>query len=93
MSPQAVVKIWRENAPVGGRAIISTLVVSPTGMARHRFAYAEGRPNLATGELITAQEGDDKEKDKEVLPVLLSKEAPKGQTPGDKTPAKDAAKK
>ena len=91
MSPKAVVKIWRENAPVGGRSIISTLVVSPTGMARHRFAYAEGRPNLATGELITAQEGDDKEKEKEELPVLLSKDA-KGKAPVEKTPAKAAAK-
>ena len=52
MSPQAVVKIWRENAPVGGRAVIATLVVSPNGMAQHRFAYAEGRENIATGELI-----------------------------------------
>ena len=72
MSPKAVVKIWRESAPVGGRAIISTLVVSPTGMALHRFAYAEGRANLATGELVAPVEGDDKEKDKEEMPVLLS---------------------
>ena len=102
MSPKAVVKIWRENAPVGGRSIISTLVVGPTGMARHRFAYAEGRPNLATGELITAQEGDDKEKEKEELPVLLTKEdpkgkaladkTPKGKAPADKKPGEDAAK-
>lgn len=72
MSPKAVVKIWRENAPVGGRPIISTLVVSPTGKACHRFAYADGRPNLATGELIAVQESE--EKAKEDLPVLLSKE-------------------
>ena len=72
MSPQAVVKIWREVAPVGGRNIISTLVISPNGIARHRFAYAEGRPNLATGELIAAQEG---EEEKEELPVLLTPEA------------------
>jgi len=69
MSPKAVVKIWRENAPVGGRTIVSTLVVSPTGMARHRFAYAEGRQNLKTGELVK-QDGDEMlMKD---LPVLLS---------------------
>jgi len=93
MSPKAIVKIWRENAPVGGRSIISTLVVSPTGMARHRFAYAEGRPNLATGELITAQEGDDnKEKGKDELPVLLTKEDPKAKAPAEKKPGKDAAK-
>lgn len=77
MSPKAVVKIWREVAPVGGRSIISTLVVSPTGKARHRFAYAEGRPNLATGELIAAPEGEDAEK--EDLPVLLTKEEPKAK--------------
>ena len=75
MSPKAVVKVWRENAPVGGRSIISTLAVSPTGMARHRFAYAEGRPSLATGELIAAPEGEDADKDN--LPVLVTKDAPK----------------
>ena len=87
MSPKAVVKIWRENAPVGGRAIISTLVVSPTGMARHRFAYADGRPNLATGELIAPVEGDDKDKDKEEMPVLLSTDGKKVAVPAEKTDA------
>lgn len=68
MSPKAVVKIWREKAPVGGRMIISTLIVSPTGIARHRFAYAEGRPSIATGELVNQTE----EAKKDDLPVLLS---------------------
>lgn len=98
MSPKAVVKIWREVAPVGGRNIISTLVVSPTSKARHRFAYVEGRPNLATGELILAPEGEDAEKDD--LPVLLTKddskpmEEPKAkaaEAPAEK-PADAAAK-
>ncbi len=74
MSPKAVVKIWRENAPVGGRPVIATLVVSPTGIAKHRFAYAEGRSGVATGELI--QPGAE-EKAEEDLPVLLSKDAAK----------------
>jgi len=52
MSPKALVKIWREAAAVGGRMVVSTLVVSPTGTARHRFVYAEGRENVRTGELI-----------------------------------------
>ncbi len=56
MSPQALVKIWRKQAPVGGRTVVSTLVVSPTGMARHRFAYVEGRAALQTGELVEAPE-------------------------------------
>jgi len=84
MSPKAVVKIWRENAPTGGRSIISTLVVSPTGMARHRFAYAVGRP------IISAQEGDDKPA--EELPVLLSKEDAKGEKKAVEKPAKKDAK-
>lgn len=85
MSPQAVVKIWRESAPVGGRLIISTLVVSPNGIARHRFAYAEGRSELATGELVAAG-AEEKTED---LPVLLSTEkkadeaAPKEAAPAD----------
>ncbi len=74
MSPKAVVKIWRENAPVGGRPVIAALVVSPTGIAKHRFAYAEGRSGVATGELV--QSGAE-EKMEEELPVLLSKEAAK----------------
>jgi hypothetical protein len=82
MTPNAVVKIWRESAPVGGRAIISTLVVSPAGMARHRFAYADGRPNLATGELIAPAAVE--EKDKEAMPVLLSTEEKKAEAPAEK---------
>jgi hypothetical protein len=82
MTPNAVVKIWRESAPVGGRAIISTLVVSPAGMARHRFAYADGRPNLATGELIAPAVVE--EKDKEAMPVLLSTEEKKAEAPAEK---------
>ena len=52
MSPKALVKIWREVAAIGGRMVVSTLVVSPTGTARHRFAYVEGRENIRTGELV-----------------------------------------
>ncbi len=78
MSPKAVVKIWRENAPVGGRPIIATLVVSPTGMARHRFAYAVGRPTLATGELIAAQTAEEAD-----LPVLLTKPAEQADKPAE----------
>ncbi len=85
MSPQAVVKIWRENAPVGGRLIISTLVVSPTGIARHRFAYAEGRNELATGELISPVA----EEKAEALPVLLSTETKGDNAVKQEAPAAD----
>lgn len=90
MSPKAVVKIWRKKAAVGGRLIVSTLVVSPTGKAHNRFAYADGRAELATGELITAQEIEEKEK--EDLPVLLTtKDASKANPAPEQTPKKDAA--
>jgi hypothetical protein len=69
MSPKAVVKIWRENAPVGGRPVISALVVSPTGIAKHHFAYAVDRPGVATGELVDPAA---EEKAGEEMPVLFS---------------------
>lgn len=65
MSPKALVKIWRKNAPVGGRTIVSALVVSPTGMARHRFAYAVGREIVQTGELVKTGEEENAEENAE----------------------------
>lgn len=81
MTPKAVVKIWRENAPVGGRSIISTLVVSPTGIARHRFVYAEGRSVLTTGEMISPEEVARKEAEQPLFSVV----------PNEKVSAKGAA--
>jgi len=49
MSPKAVVKIWRDIAPLGGNMVVSTLVVSPTGKARHSFAYVLGRGDIIEG--------------------------------------------
>jgi len=94
MSPKAVVKIWRQTAAVGGRPVISTLVVSPIGKAIHRFAYAVGQPCLATGELIAAQEGDDADRKKKISPFLLTtKEEPKGAAPAaKKQPEKEKEK-
>jgi hypothetical protein len=76
MSPKAVVKIWRENAPVGGRPVIAALVVSPTGIAKHRFAYAVGRPGVATGELVVP---GTEEKAEEELQPLISPDAQQEQ--------------
>jgi hypothetical protein len=64
---------------VGGRPVIAALVISPTGIAKHRFAYAEGRSGVATGELIQPVE----EKDEE-LPVLLSDDAEKKEGEAEK---------
>jgi len=81
MSPKAVVKIWREAAPVGGKMVVSTLVVSPTGKARHRISFVVGRKGI-----FSPEEGVDTEAEPEPeLPVLV-------QAAGkEKAPAKQAA--
>ncbi|MCL2105354.1 MAG: FecR domain-containing protein [Kiritimatiellaeota bacterium] len=83
MSPQAVVKIMRTTAAVGGRPIVSTLAMGPTGKARHYFTYAVGRAIIATGETIVPDaEGD--------APVPLRSEE---TGPEKEEPKKDAAPK
>ena len=60
--------------------MIATLVVSPKGIAEHRFAYAEGRAGVATGELVQPVA-----KEEEDLPVLLSKDADKKEGEAEKS--------
>jgi hypothetical protein len=76
LSPRAIIKIWREAAPVGGRTIVSTLVVGPSGTARHRFVYAIGRDALATGELVDQAVLEQQEKILRTLGGALSGQAP-----------------
>lgn len=76
MSPRAVIKVWREVAPVGGRTVVSTLVVGPSGTARHRFVYALGRDALATGELVDQVVLEQQEKTLRTLGGALSGQAP-----------------
>ena len=79
MSPKAVVKIWREAASVGGNMVVSTLVVSPTGKAKHRISFVVGRPNIFPSE----DEVPEVEAEPE-LPNLLQ------ATAKEKAPAKKA---
>jgi FecR protein len=76
ISPRAVIKIWREVAPVGGRTIVSTLVVGPSGTARNRFVYAVGRDDLSTGELVDAAVLEQQEKTLRTLGGALSGQPP-----------------
>lgn len=48
MSTQSAVKIWRENAPVGGRLIVSVLATAPDGKGRESYAFAVGKDNVVT---------------------------------------------
>ena len=97
MSPHAVVKIWRENAPIGGRTIVSTLVVGPSGTARHRFVYAVGREILSTGELVDQAILEQQEKTLRTLGGTLAGQPPTNgqqqQTPPSAEDKKPADKK
>jgi hypothetical protein len=86
MSPRAVIKIWRDAAPVGGRTIVSTLVVGPSGTARNRFVYALGRDDLSTGELVDQAVLEQQEKTLRTLGGALSGQAPEDP---NKTGAKE----
>jgi hypothetical protein len=90
MSPHAVAKIWRENAPVGGRTIVSTLVVGPSGTARHRFVYAVGREILSTGELVDQTILEQQEKTLRTLGGTLAGQPPtNGQQQQAPPPSED----
>lgn len=105
MAAKATVKIWRVKAPIGGRDIVTTLAMSPSGTAIHRFAFAKGRADLATGELVTASQEENKDaaQDKQLKGLLegaapaaaeKKEEAPAAEEKKDEAPAeKDAAKK
>ncbi len=52
LSPQCAVKIFRAKSAVGGRVSVSMMTFSPSGDMLNRFAFAEGRSNVNSGELV-----------------------------------------
>lgn len=48
LSTGFVIKIWRENAPVGGRVIISALAMSTNGEIFTHYSQAVGRENIVS---------------------------------------------
>ncbi len=55
MSPRCSVKIWRKMAKVGGRVVVSVMTMDAEGEIRNRCAFAEGRYNINSGELVVDQ--------------------------------------
>jgi len=92
ISPRAVIKIWREVAAIGGRTIVSTLVVGPSGTAQHRFVYAVGRDALATGELVDKAVLEQQEKTLRTLGGALTGQQA-STTTGTQQPPKEEEKK
>ena len=65
LSPRCAVKIFRRRSRVGGNMIVSTMAFDATGEIKSRCAFAEGRSNVNSGELvITPVEAADAEKKK-----------------------------
>ena len=65
LSPRCAVKIFRRRSKVSGNMIVSTMAFDATGEIKTRCAFAEGRSNLNSGELvITPVEVADAEKKK-----------------------------
>lgn len=64
LSPQCAVKIFRKKAAVEGKMIVSMMTFNPAGEILNRCAYAEGRANVNTGELIVASAVPDADKEK-----------------------------
>lgn len=94
VTPQSTAKIFREHAKVGGRLLVSVLVANPYGEAVNRFAFAEGRAEVATGELINPKEETEDPnaapKGADEVPVL-DKESVAAEKPAAEKPADAAA--
>ena len=69
LSPQCMIKIFRRKAAVAERMIVSMMTFNPAGEMLNRCAFAEGRANVNSGELVVPdtipESGADKDKAKE----------------------------
>ena len=54
LSAQCVIKIFRAKSNVGGRTVVSMMTFNATGDMKNRIAFAEGRANVNSGELVVS---------------------------------------
>ena len=54
LSPRCAIKVFRRRSPVGGNMLVSTMTIDATGEIKNRCAFAEGRANVNSGELVLA---------------------------------------
>lgn len=54
LSPRCAIKIFRRISPVGGNMLVSTMTIDAAGEIKNRCAFAEGRANVNSGELVIA---------------------------------------
>ena len=54
LSPRCAIKIFRRLSPVGGNMLVSTMTIDAACEIKNRCAFAEGRANVNSGELVIA---------------------------------------
>lgn len=54
LSPKCAIKIFRRLSPIGGNMLVSMMTFDSTGAIKNRCAFAEGRSNVNSGELVIA---------------------------------------
>ena len=54
LSPRCAVKVFRRRSPVGGNMLVSMMAIDASGEIKSRCAFAEGRANVNSGELVIA---------------------------------------
>ena len=81
LAPKNAVKIFRRRSPVSGNMIVSMMTFDAAGVIQNRCAFAEGRSNVNSGELVAKP-----------LPVVDADAVAKA-TAGDGAAAEKPAKK
>ena len=91
LSPQCAIKIFRKKAAVAGRMIVATMTFNPAGDILNRRAFAEGRANVNSGELVVPDSipGAEKEKAKDADAEAATVESVDAKAT---EPAEDASK-
>jgi len=54
LSPRCAIKVFRRNAPVTGNLVVSIMTLDASGKIMNHCAFAEGRSNVNSGELVIA---------------------------------------
>jgi len=74
LSPQCSIKILRAKSPVGGRTVVSMMTFDAQGVMKNRVAFAEGRANVNSGELVVSTKVAEDDKGKAAAKNKLDEE-------------------
>ena len=92
LSPRCAIKVFRRLSPVGGNMIVSIMTIDAAGKIKNHCAFAEGRANVNSGELVLAPAvAADAEKEKAKAASEETEEVEAVETKPAKAKAADAA--